>query len=200
MPPAAPRANGFARRGAPAGWRKRGLALSAARGPRILPATMRVTCPACTASYEVPDRMIGPEGRRLRCAKCGEQWTARREGAPAGPEAALPPAPQAAAPATPFPAPPAPEPAEAMAGGAAVSPPHHPAPRRPPRVIEPPLPALGDAAPPRGGRLALAFAWVATGLFVLALGAGLALFRGEIVEAWPPAARLYQAIGVADGA
>ncbi|MBY0332042.1 MAG: zinc-ribbon domain-containing protein, partial [Acetobacteraceae bacterium] len=36
---------------------------------------MRVTCPACTAAYEVPDARIGA-GRKLRCGRCGHDWWA----------------------------------------------------------------------------------------------------------------------------
>jgi hypothetical protein len=61
-------------------------------------------------------------------------------------------------------------------------------------VIDPPLPQLGDA-PPRSGR-GLALAWAATAVAVLALVGVLALFREEITSAWPPAARLYLALGL----
>jgi predicted Zn finger-like uncharacterized protein len=129
---------------------------------------MRVLCPACGAAYEVPDRLIG-QGRRLRCAKCEHDWMVR----PAAP---------------PMPAPmpePAPAPEAAPAGRAA--------PQRAPMIIDPPLPRLGDTPP--GRALGLWLAWVASVLMVGGLLAGLWLFRLEVVAAWPPAARLFLALG-----
>lgn len=139
---------------------------------------MRVTCPACAATYDVPDRMIGA-GRRLRCAKCGQEWRVAPEAPAAGP---------ARQPAAPSPPP---------AGAAAPRdmPPPTPARRRPPQVIEPPLPRPDDAPSPRRDRL-LWLAWALTGLALLALAVALYLFRAEIVAAWPPAERLYLALGL----
>ncbi|WP_135467646.1 zinc-ribbon domain-containing protein [Crenalkalicoccus roseus] len=125
---------------------------------------MRITCPACAAAYEVPDRLVGP-GRRLRCARCGHEWAARPE-APRPPAPAEPP--QAPAPDRP-------------------RPPPHPLARRAPQPIEPPLPPLGDA-PPRDRTLVVA--WVTTVLVVLGAVVAILLFRAEIVTLWPPAGRL----------
>ncbi|MEM6358108.1 MAG: zinc-ribbon domain-containing protein, partial [Pseudomonadota bacterium] len=36
-----------------------------------------IECPACDARYSVPASAIGPEGRRVQCAKCGEIWFAK---------------------------------------------------------------------------------------------------------------------------
>ena len=35
---------------------------------------MKITCPTCTTSYQVPDDYIGDAGRAVRCANCGETW------------------------------------------------------------------------------------------------------------------------------
>jgi predicted Zn finger-like uncharacterized protein len=101
--------------------------------PHIAPA-MRIHCPACQATYEVPDHLIGP-GRSLRCRTCGHAWRVAPEpilsepaasaepaaqvepAAPAGAKAeALPPPPEARPrplPAPPGPLPPPPVPPEA---------------------------------------------------------------------------------------
>ncbi|MDE2318337.1 MAG: zinc-ribbon domain-containing protein [Rhodospirillales bacterium] len=35
---------------------------------------MRIVCPDCQALYDVPDKLIGSVGRRLRCGQCGHGW------------------------------------------------------------------------------------------------------------------------------
>ncbi len=164
-------------------------------GANALCAAMRITCPACAATYEVPDRLIGPEGRRLRCARCGEQWTAERP--EAGAADAQAPEPRAAAVQAPETAPPPPPPMEAPPPPPRRAPAPRPGPasRRPPQLIDPPLPPIGDA-PRRGGGPALWLAWAATVLAVLGFAAAVVTFRQEIVAAWPPAARLYLALGL----
>lgn len=38
---------------------------------------MIVSCPQCDARYEVDAQVLSPNGRRVRCAKCGHLWTER---------------------------------------------------------------------------------------------------------------------------
>lgn len=35
---------------------------------------MILTCPSCSASYNVPNEAIGPDGRQVRCKKCKHEW------------------------------------------------------------------------------------------------------------------------------
>jgi predicted Zn finger-like uncharacterized protein len=164
--------------------------LLAAAAPRLhVPAAMRAVCPSCEATYEVPDRLIGA-GRRLRCTNCGHEWTllpaAAEKPAPAPrvPEAPSPPKPAAA------PAPRATEPPPAAATPSAV-PPAHPMLRRPPQVIDPPLPPVDDTTGrSRRGDLALRLAWIGSVLLVVLALALLWALREEIAGLWPPAARL----------
>nr|WP_321461121.1 MJ0042-type zinc finger domain-containing protein [uncultured Cohaesibacter sp.] len=39
---------------------------------------MKITCPNCATSYQVPDDYIGAEGRSVRCSSCGETWHAEQ--------------------------------------------------------------------------------------------------------------------------
>ena len=76
----------------------------------------------------------------------------------------------------------------------------------PPPLMEPrrPAPAQPAAGPEegRGRRFAAAAlwaAWIGSGLLLGAAGAGAWIYRGPIMGAWPPAARLYLLFGAADG-
>ena len=46
---------------------------------------MKITCPNCSSSYTVADDMLGPNGRKVKCANCQTVWLAT-------PDAADPPA------------------------------------------------------------------------------------------------------------
>lgn len=35
---------------------------------------MLITCPDCATQFTVPDAAIKPEGRKLKCARCGHKW------------------------------------------------------------------------------------------------------------------------------
>lgn len=75
---------------------------------------MRLTCPSCAATYDVPEA-LRPARRRIRCSACGMEWVAE------------PDAPAEAAPV-------------AAAVVAAPEPPPRPAPAVPPRILLPPPP------------------------------------------------------------
>lgn len=79
---------------------------------------MILTCPSCHARYVLPEGAIGPDGRRVRCAKCSHSWFEEGEtilpesvapdtlpaaiGTPAGEAANVEPAPATAASVDPY--------------------------------------------------------------------------------------------------
>jgi predicted Zn finger-like uncharacterized protein len=38
---------------------------------------MIVNCPECYTRFSVPEKLLGPSGRTLKCAKCGHKWLQR---------------------------------------------------------------------------------------------------------------------------
>jgi predicted Zn finger-like uncharacterized protein len=155
---------------------------------------MRIACPSCSAEYDVPDSLLAAGPRALRCTRCGHQFHA---GEPVAPPPAAPPArpdapvlePVAAAPSPPEPPP-----------AAAIEPPPAPPLAAPP--ISPPAPSFQDRvreaamepAPRTGG--ALAVAWAISFAVLGACGWAGYRYQADIVQAWPPAARFYQAVGL----
>jgi predicted Zn finger-like uncharacterized protein len=129
---------------------------------------MRIACPSCGAEYDVPDRLLAGPARTLRCSRCATDF-------------ALP---QGVA-APPLPAP-APEPAAVMA----------PDPAPTPNVPAPPLRERAPVASTPPGRAALLRAWAASLVVVIGAVVGLLVFRSEVMAAWPPATRVFAALGM----
>jgi predicted Zn finger-like uncharacterized protein len=172
---------------------------------------MRIVCPACSATYEVPDALLGA-ARPVRCARCGQEWL-----------------PEAAAEPTPAHAHPSDARRELPAGGSfverigelpesatglsvsVVEPPSRQAPEpvaapAPDEelVAEPPLTASAEQAlivepsTRREGTL-LRLAWAASVLVLVLLVWAAYGWRAEIMHAWPASERLYAALGLLPG-
>lgn len=147
---------------------------------------MRIVCPACAATYEVPDALLAAGPRQVRCAKCGHEWMPPGV-APAPPQATAEPQAALAVPETPVPD---------------VDPQGRYEPRLRPlrprpegRLLEAPLPAEPER-PPAGRSAVPIIAWALT-LLVLAAFAGAAVaWRSEVMAAWPPSERVYAALGL----
>ncbi len=127
---------------------------------------MLITCPSCQTEYNVPDETLA--GRVVRCARCATEWTPVP--APAVTvEEEVPPPPSP-------PVPPAPEP---------------PAP--PPPIVVPQREApVARSAPPQPAL----FAWAASVVVIVAAVAGAYVWRTNVMQAWPPSQRAYQALGL----
>ncbi len=139
---------------------------------------MRIVCPNCQATYEVPDALLAG-GKAVRCARCGAEW-----------------APLAAAAA------PTPEPAEPLP---AATPEDHERveprlsgyrPRNVDSADDARLPPRDDEIellPRRGGAL---LGWlISLAILALLIWAAFA-FRSQVMGAWPPSARLYAVLGL----
>ncbi|MBF0168968.1 MAG: zinc-ribbon domain-containing protein [Alphaproteobacteria bacterium] len=104
---------------------------------------MIITCPACSARFNVADQLIGTTGRVVRCAKCGHKWHQMPEGM------------EGMAPPPPAPPPPKPQarPAPAAAAAARPAAPKGQAPSPLPKLAQIPLemPAQGGDVKEDGG-------------------------------------------------
>lgn len=131
---------------------------------------MRILCPACSATYDVAETLIG-QGRQIRCARCGNDWFA------------LPPKAVPAMSAPPGPVSPV---AETL----------NPASPAPAAIAVPPQGPQATQAPGQPGRrpraaLLLAVAWAASFAVLGAGGYAIWAWREGLVAFWPAAARVY---------
>jgi predicted Zn finger-like uncharacterized protein len=169
---------------------------------------MILICPACQTRYQVDATKFPPEGRNVRCARCGEVWHQD------APQDEIPPSAEAAADLAGEPAPePAPEPeseaapesenepaAEAASEPAFEMPPSDPADApQTATYAEPAAPEAGaQPSRPRSPlprQLALGTGWVTLAAVVVAVIFVMAAWRQQIVQVWPQSASLYAVFG-----
>ncbi len=137
---------------------------------------MRIVCPSCSATFELPKTRLAP-GQVVRCARCGADWTPLPEPAAQPTEPREQPLPQRgldfitlAKPASPA--------AQAAA---------------PATWWAPILHRLRAAA---AGDPALVAGWAVSIAAVIALAWAAVAWRDTIMQAWPPSERLYTALGL----
>lgn len=137
---------------------------------------MILTCPSCATRYQTDEAKFPPEGRQVRCAKCGHVWHQ---------DASV-----AEAPVPETPAPEAPAPIEAI-----------PAPVQPEPMLRAPRPQQGAPAPARPLRpllpmLGVALGWIGLIAVVLLIGLSAVRYRQEITVIWPQSAGVYSSLGM----
>ena len=138
---------------------------------------MIVTCPNCSARYQLDAQALVPHGRALRCVKCGHTWTERipTDAAPA-PAAAV----------------------EVPDFGLDVPDFGLDVPTREPRGRKPSAARRRDRASfsrrKAGSGL---IGWAVLGIFVVGLAAGLFFLRSGVIAYFPAAKTAYDLVGLA---
>jgi predicted Zn finger-like uncharacterized protein len=150
---------------------------------------MRIVCPNCRATYEVPDRLLAGGTKPVRCARCGTTWT---------PEAPPPPPPE---PLLRRPAPP-PEPPPPPS---ALEPPLRADQRLAgfrPRGEREEVETTDESLPPvhyedeePRGRAAL-IGWLLSLLLLAVIIWAALAYRDAVMAAWPASERIYAALGL----
>jgi predicted Zn finger-like uncharacterized protein len=163
---------------------------------------MRIRCPSCSATYEVPDTMLDPP-RTVRCAKCAHDWTAvailEPEVPEAPEEAAEPEVAEMADAVAPYAAAEDELPLRRQGAQAARE-----------RLLEP-EPVIGDTPLSAIERLALGAdmspqirrrdrlltaAWAASFAALTALGVAGYTERNVLMHQWPASKRVYATLGL----
>jgi len=133
---------------------------------------MILTCPECATRYQTDAAAFVPDGRKVRCAKCGHVWF-QASPEPAPEEAQVAPEPDAA-----------PEPVAA-----------------PRRESYAPSPEIDTAPPPLSRRsriferLGIGAGWALLAAIVIGIGWSGFHYRQSIAGLWPQSSSLYAALG-----
>lgn len=164
---------------------------------------MIITCPSCSARYDVAAAGFSPVGRKVRCAKCGENWhqepeevsvdDVNTEEMEAATEVGVE-APEASAPPPVHDEPdleddiafaePDPEPvAKPVKKASAKKPPKKKSPKK----------KTPKAKRSVGQQLAVAAGWTLLALFIGGTAYGFSSYKADIVRLWPATATLYAA-------
>jgi predicted Zn finger-like uncharacterized protein len=138
---------------------------------------MILTCPACSTRYQADEAKFPPQGRQVRCAKCGQIW--HQPGPGAAPEAE----------------------SESQTAAEAV------AASDPVQMSESSLSRTRGFAPAtttavereplaRGAMLAVGAGWIVLVAVILAIGYSAVRYRQEISAIWPQSAGVYSILGM----
>lgn len=152
---------------------------------------MILTCPECATSYFVDDGKIGPQGRNVRCASCGERWMAFPD-IPSTDLGAAPP-PPARTPQKFQPAPAAPAPSAALLAAIDEA---EPALRSQAGELPKAFRAKQQAQKTVREAAAAGIVWAGMAAMMLTIAGGAYVFRVDVVKLWPQAASAYAAAKV----
>jgi len=122
---------------------------------------MRIVCPSCAATYEVPTSRLSSR-RMVRCARCGGEWAAIRDAE------APPPV------------------SDRTPEDRTEHPEEHVASLPPVTAMD----RLAAPLPPAPRSTRLTVAWALTFLILIAAMAATVTWRSSLVRVWPPSSRI----------
>lgn len=168
---------------------------------------MRIVCPNCQATYDVPESLLVGAPRRVRCARCTKEWLPEAPPAGTSPDDTGPDPADASSPAAKAPAAPAmPQPPTSPSAAPVAA---HPAgaPYDTSSAASPALPSphpadrlTPDAATMRQAQRRMIvvsmLGWVASVAALAGLAWAAFVWRDSIMAAWEPSKRLYAALGL----
>ncbi len=131
---------------------------------------MILTCPACHTRYQADPEQIPPQGRDVRCARCGEVWRASGLDFEKAPPRAEPQAEVYAEPQS-----------------------RDDEPQISEQSSEEPAAKWWAAWP---YRIAMGAGWLGLAAVVLVIGFVASVYRQQVVEVWPQSASLYSTLGM----
>jgi predicted Zn finger-like uncharacterized protein len=127
---------------------------------------MILTCPACATRYQADEAKFPPQGRQVRCAKCGHVWHQPGPVPAVEADVAVAPAPHV----------------PSMSHTRAFAPSAQTPEEREPLA--------------RGAMLAVVAGWIVLIAAIAAIGYSAMRYRQEISVIWPQSAGVYSALGV----
>lgn len=152
---------------------------------------MILTCPECASRYFVDDSKVGSAGRVVRCASCGNRWTARNEestdlfdepsAATLAGDAAMAPVDAAAAATASAASEPEPEPPVSALPGEEL-----------PKVFR----ARADAERRLREATTTGVVWAGMAAAMASMIVGALIFRIDVVRLWPTTAGAYASVGL----
>ncbi|MDW3206493.1 MAG: DUF3426 domain-containing protein [Alphaproteobacteria bacterium] len=168
---------------------------------------MILSCPNCETRFRVKDDAIGPNGRKVKCRNCAHTWKAMPDGSVGDSGAQPAPAPKpkprpAAPPVDDDPVPPPPPPAAPRAADPEPAPPPPDLDMgAPPEAADPPPIPPGEdfvlrQRKPKVEKKSPVMAWVILVILIIATAAVGWFFQRSIVSAFPPAAKVYEWVGL----
>jgi predicted Zn finger-like uncharacterized protein len=179
---------------------------------------MRIACPHCHATYDVPDALLAGGGKQVRCARCGKEWSpAAGDTRASSVEATAPSAARVARARPAAPPPPVedddldeaprfpvtsldelPPPSERSPLRASRSPLLGPRRSEIPEEPDEPLPSPAEVASPRRRRRGPLRGWLLSLVLILAVISAGVIWRQDVIKAWPASERLYRPLGLVE--
>jgi predicted Zn finger-like uncharacterized protein len=158
---------------------------------------MIISCPSCATRYQVDEAKFPPQGRTVRCAKCGNSWH-QKAAEPEDDSDIVVAAPEPQPAPAPAPREAAPEPEAAPAAEArpatGIRSTYQPPPPQPAPTARSTI--LSQMRAPLLPTLALVAGWLGLIAVVVVIAISAVRYRQDIAVIWPQSAGVYSSLGM----